>query len=73
MTRKFEGDQILVATHNKGKLQEITEILAPYGVKVIGAAEMDLPEPEETEDTFVGKCPDQGPCRCQGDWPPCSF
>lgn len=54
MTRKFEGDQILVATHNKGKLQEITEILAPYGVKVVGAAEMDLPEPEETEDTFVG-------------------
>ncbi len=54
MTRKFEGDQILVATHNAGKLQEITEILAPYGVKVIGAAEMDLPEPNETEDTFVG-------------------
>ena len=54
MTRKFEGDQILVATHNAGKLQEITEILAPFGVKVVGAAEIDLPEPEETEDTFVG-------------------
>ncbi|MFC4218434.1 RdgB/HAM1 family non-canonical purine NTP pyrophosphatase [Pseudophaeobacter arcticus] len=54
MRRKFEGDQILVATHNKGKLQEITEILAPFGVKVVGAAEMNLPEPEETEDTFVG-------------------
>ncbi len=54
MTRKFEGNQLLVATHNKGKLTEITEILAPFGVKVIGAAEMDLPEPEETEDTFVG-------------------
>jgi XTP/dITP diphosphohydrolase len=54
MSRKFEGDQILVATHNAGKLQEITEILAPFGVKVVGAAEMNLPEPEETEDTFVG-------------------
>ena len=54
MTRKFEGDQILVATHNVGKLQEITEILAPFGVKVIGAAAMDLPEPDETEDSFVG-------------------
>lgn len=52
--RKFAGDKILVATHNVGKLQEITEILAPHGVSVVGAAEMDLPEPEETEDTFVG-------------------
>jgi len=52
--RKFAGDKILVATHNAGKLQEITEILAPHGVSVVGAAEMDLPEAEETEDTFVG-------------------
>jgi XTP/dITP diphosphohydrolase len=54
MTRKFEGDKLLVATHNKGKLGEITEILAPFGVSVVGAGEMNLPEPEETEDTFVG-------------------
>ena len=54
MTRKFEGDQLLVATHNAGKLAEITEILAPFGVSVVGAGDMDLPEPDETEDTFVG-------------------
>ncbi|MFW8593828.1 RdgB/HAM1 family non-canonical purine NTP pyrophosphatase [Cribrihabitans neustonicus] len=54
MTRKFEGSQLLVATHNKGKLEEMAHLLAPYGVEVIGAAQMDLPEPEETEDTFVG-------------------
>ncbi|MBE1294044.1 MAG: RdgB/HAM1 family non-canonical purine NTP pyrophosphatase [Rhodobacteraceae bacterium] len=54
MTRKFKGDQLLVATHNAGKLAEITEILAPHGVSVVGAGDMDLPEPEETEDTFVG-------------------
>jgi XTP/dITP diphosphohydrolase len=54
MTRKLEGGKLLVATHNKGKLAEITEILAPFGVSVVGAAEMNLPEPEETEDTFVG-------------------
>lgn len=54
MTRRLEGGKLLVATHNKGKLAEITEILAPYGVSVIGAAEMELPEPAETEDTFVG-------------------
>ncbi len=54
MTRKFTGDQILVATHNKGKLAEMKELLAPFGVSVVGAAEMNLPEPEETETTFVG-------------------
>ncbi|OBY25915.1 RdgB/HAM1 family non-canonical purine NTP pyrophosphatase [Leisingera sp. JC1] len=54
MTRKLEGGKLLVATHNKGKLNEITEILAPFGVQVVGAGEMKLPEPEETEDSFVG-------------------
>ena len=54
MTRKFEGNKLLVATHNAGKLTEISEILAPHGVTVVGAGDMDLPEPEETEDTFVG-------------------
>ena len=54
MTRKLEGGKLLVATHNKGKLQEIAEILAPFGVSVTGAGELNLPEPEETEDTFVG-------------------
>ncbi len=54
MTRKFDGDRLLVATHNKGKLEEVAHLLAPFGVTVVGAADMDLPEPEETEDTFVG-------------------
>lgn len=52
--RKFTGDKLLVATHNTGKLEEISTLLAPYGVSVIGAAEKGLCEPEETETTFVG-------------------
>lgn len=52
--RKFSGDRLLVATHNAGKLEEIKRLLEPFGVSVVGAAEMDLPEPEETETTFVG-------------------
>lgn len=52
--RRFEGDTLLVATHNKGKLEEIANLLEPFGVRVIGAAEKGLREPEETEDTFVG-------------------
>ncbi|WP_425044915.1 RdgB/HAM1 family non-canonical purine NTP pyrophosphatase [Primorskyibacter sp. S87] len=54
MTRKFAGDTLLVATHNKGKLEEMAHLLQPFGVKVVGASDMNLPEPEETEDTFVG-------------------
>ena len=54
MTRRFEGDRILVATHNAGKLSEMAQLFAPFGVSVVGAAEMSLPEPEETEATFVG-------------------
>lgn len=54
MTRKFEGGKLVLATHNKGKLEEMRHLLAPFGVDVAGAGEMDLPEPEETEDTFVG-------------------
>mgnify|MGYP001794423500 FL=1 len=54
MTRRFTGDRILVATHNAGKLEEMEQLFAPFGVTVIGAAEMDLPEPAETETTFIG-------------------
>lgn len=52
--RRFVGDCLLVATHNAGKLEEIADLLRPFGVKVVGAAEMDLPEPVETEDNFIG-------------------
>lgn len=52
--RKFAGDRLLVATHNKGKLEEIAALLAPYGISCISAGELGLPEPAETETTFVG-------------------
>lgn len=48
------GDRLLVATHNRGKLEEIADLLGPFEVEVVGAADLGLPEPEETETTFVG-------------------
>ena len=45
---------MLVASHNKGKLEEIARLLIAYGVDAISAADMGLPEPAETEDSFVG-------------------
>ncbi len=52
--RRFEGKRLLVATHNRGKLDEIAAMLAPLGIACVSAAEMGLPEPEETETSFVG-------------------
>lgn len=48
------GPTLLVATHNAGKLEEIADLLGPYGIEVVSAASFGLPEPEETEDSFVG-------------------
>ncbi|MGR3572353.1 RdgB/HAM1 family non-canonical purine NTP pyrophosphatase [Brevirhabdus sp.] len=52
--RSFADDTLLIATHNQGKLEEIARLLEPFGVTVVSAGEKSLPEPEETEDTFVG-------------------
>jgi XTP/dITP diphosphohydrolase len=47
------GPKLVIATHNTGKLREIRELLAPFGIECVGAAELDLPEPEETGNNFV--------------------
>lgn len=52
--RKFDGDQLVIASHNKGKLREIAELLEPFGVRVSSAGDHGLDEPDETEDTFAG-------------------
>ena len=49
----FPPDRIVIATHNSGKLREIGELLAPLGIGGVSAAELGLPEPEETGATFA--------------------
>lgn len=44
--------QLLIASHNAGKVREIRELLAPLSLPVVSAAELHLPEPEETGHTF---------------------
>jgi XTP/dITP diphosphohydrolase len=46
--------RLVVASHNQGKVREIGALLAPLGVEAVSAAELGLPEPEETETTFAG-------------------
>src|SRR5215211_3733375 len=49
--RPIEGG-LVIATHNPGKMREMRELLAPYGVEAIAAGAFGLPEPEETGTSF---------------------
>jgi XTP/dITP diphosphohydrolase len=51
MHRRITG-KLVIATHNSGKLAEMRELLAPYGIEAVSAGELDLPEPEETGNSF---------------------
>jgi XTP/dITP diphosphohydrolase len=50
--RRLTG-KVVIATHNPGKLSELRDLLAPYGVEAVSAGELGLPEPEETGSTFI--------------------
>lgn len=54
MSRKFNvKDRLVIASHNSGKVREITDLLQPLGIQIIGAADLGLIEPEETGQTFI--------------------
>lgn len=53
MFRKFSADTLVLATHNKGKIAEMRDLLAPYVQNVRTSAELNLPEPPETGTTFL--------------------
>ena len=53
MARRFTSDALVIASHNPGKVREIGALLEPFGVDVKSAAELGLPDPEETGDTFA--------------------
>jgi XTP/dITP diphosphohydrolase len=50
--RRLHG-KVVIATHNHGKLVEMRDLLAPFGLEAVSAAELSLPEPEETGLTFA--------------------
>jgi XTP/dITP diphosphohydrolase len=52
--RKFRDKKLLIASHNAGKVREITELLLPFGLEIISAADLKIEEPEENESTFEG-------------------
>src|SRR5438132_8746411 len=52
MARLFTDDQLVVASHNQGKVDEISALLAPFAIRALSAASLGIPEPEETGDSF---------------------
>ena len=52
MARSFTGDRLVIASHNQGKVEEISALLAPFGIESLPAAVLGVPEPEETGDSF---------------------
>lgn len=52
--RRFDGKELVIASHNAGKVREIADLLQPFGVVVKSAGELGLEEPDETESTFAG-------------------
>jgi len=53
VTRRLTPGKLVIASHNKGKVREIAELLSPYGMEPVSAGELSLPEPEETGTTFI--------------------
>jgi XTP/dITP diphosphohydrolase len=51
--RKLAAGRLVIASHNEGKVREIRELLGPYGIEPVSAAELDLPEPDEIGTTFI--------------------
>lgn len=53
MERQLAAGPLVIASHNPGKVREIGDLLRPFGVHAQSAANLDLPEPEETGTTFI--------------------
>jgi XTP/dITP diphosphohydrolase len=52
MPRPFTGNRLVIASHNQGKVEEISELLAPFAIDTVSAAALGIAEPEETGDSF---------------------
>jgi XTP/dITP diphosphohydrolase len=52
MPRPFTGDRLVIASHNQGKVEELSALLAPLAIGTVSAGALGLAEPEETGDSF---------------------
>ena len=52
--RRIKENRIVLASHNKGKLKEISELFEPFKIQTLPTSHFNDNEPKETEDTFIG-------------------
>lgn len=53
MPRRLDAPRLIVASHNPGKVKEISALLTPFDIEAVSAGALNLPEPEETGDSFI--------------------
>ena len=53
MSYDLKNQKLIIASHNQGKVKEIGDLLAPFGLDVISAGALNLPEPEETGTSYI--------------------
>lgn len=53
MPKLKRGAKLIIASHNEGKVRELAELFAPFGIECVSAASLGLPEPEETGESFA--------------------
>ena len=64
--RRFAGDTLVIASHNQGKIREISALLGRYVSRCPGVGDLGLPEPEETEGSFTGNAALKARAAAQG-------
>lgn len=70
MTRTLGKGRLVAATHNKGKVKELKDLFEPLGMEVVSAIDLDLAEPDETEQTFSGNALIKARAACEATGAP---
>ncbi len=60
------GSKLVIASHNEGKVRELAELFAPYGIDCVSAGSLNLPEPEETGASFADNAAIKAVAAAQG-------
>jgi XTP/dITP diphosphohydrolase len=60
------GTKLVIASHNEGKVKELAELFAPFGIECVSAASLGLPEPEETGESFANNAKLKAMAAAQG-------
>jgi XTP/dITP diphosphohydrolase len=70
MSRRFTGDRLVIASHNRGKVREIGDLVRSFTVDVVAVGDLGLPEPEETGETFIANAELKAIAAAQGSGMP---